>query len=192
MKKLFYTLLALTIIFSSCEKEEENNDSNNNNNNGTTSTSIVDVWNLDSVYDWGKASYYINFPSGQVVDEEFFYGWSVSNGSFASNEIEDVFEDLLSQSWEFLQNGQIVVNTVDAVCGYSSNTDFTYSITNNNQFQSNLFDDLVGLNKKFNIDALTPTSLELSYDLDSLTPNFGDYNYTLSHERHFFLKFSRN
>ena len=36
MKKLFYTLLALTIVFSSCEKEEENNDSNNNNSTPST------------------------------------------------------------------------------------------------------------------------------------------------------------
>ena len=84
MKKLLY-LLVLTIIFSSCEKEEENNDSNNNNNNGTTSTSIVGVWDLDSVYQWGKASYYINYPSGQVVEGESFFSWSVSNGYFTSD-----------------------------------------------------------------------------------------------------------
>ena len=197
MKKLLYTLLAISIIFSACEKEEENNDSNNNNNNGTTSTSIVDVWNLDSMYFWGKTSYYTNFPSGQVILAEGFSGWTVSNGYFTSDIDEnpgDGLENLLSSSWEFLQNGQMVINYVDAVCGYSSDTDFTYSITNNNQLDSDALYDMVGIIEypKFNIDALTLTSLVLSFDIDSLTPNFGSVNDTFHQEQHYFLKFSRN
>ena len=52
MKKLLYTLLAVTIIFSSCEKEEENSnsDNNNNNNNNNNSTLVLEqtVWQLQS------------------------------------------------------------------------------------------------------------------------------------------------
>ena len=42
MKKILYTLLAISIIFSACEKEEDNNSSDNNNNNNSTSFSIGD------------------------------------------------------------------------------------------------------------------------------------------------------
>ena len=196
MKKILFILISISLILSSCEDEETITPNNNNNNNGTTSTSIVDVWNLDSVYYWGKASYYTNFPSGQVILEEGFSGWTVSNGYFASDIDEmpgDGLENILSQSWEFLQNGQMVINTVDAVCGYSSTTDLTYSITNNNQLDSDALYDMVGIIEypKFNIDALTPTSLVLS-DIDSLTPNFGSGNDTFHQEQHYFYKFSRN
>ena len=53
MKKLLYTLLAISIIFSSCEKEEDNSNSyNNNNNNNNNNNSILvleqTVWQLQS------------------------------------------------------------------------------------------------------------------------------------------------
>ena len=45
MKKLLYTLLAVSIIFSSCEKEEENSSNNNSNNNSNnTNPSIGDFY----------------------------------------------------------------------------------------------------------------------------------------------------
>ena len=52
MKKLLYTLLAISIIFSACEKEEDNNSSvnNNNNNNNNNSNLVLEqtVWQLQS------------------------------------------------------------------------------------------------------------------------------------------------
>ena len=43
MKKLLYTLLAVTIIFSACEKEEESSSNNNsNNNNGSGNPGNLD------------------------------------------------------------------------------------------------------------------------------------------------------
>jgi hypothetical protein len=47
MKKLLYTLLAVSLIFSACEKEEENS-SNNNSNNNNNSASIEGLWMVTS------------------------------------------------------------------------------------------------------------------------------------------------
>ena len=50
MKKLLYTLLAVSLIFSACKKEEEEEPTNNNTN--ITVQNIVGVWNINSlVYD---------------------------------------------------------------------------------------------------------------------------------------------
>ena len=49
MKKLLYTLLAVSLIFSACKKEEEEP---TNNNTNITVQNIVGVWNINSlVYD---------------------------------------------------------------------------------------------------------------------------------------------
>ena len=72
MKKLFYTLLALTIIFSSCEKEEENNDSNNNNSTPSTFREIYDqtYWYSPSLNAYFKFSvnnlFYMSIPSENI------------------------------------------------------------------------------------------------------------------------------
>ena len=51
MKKLLYTLLAVSIIFSACEKEEASNNSSNNSIS-VTDQNIVGVWDINSlVYD---------------------------------------------------------------------------------------------------------------------------------------------
>ena len=45
MKKLLYTLLAVSIIFSACEKEEEETSNTGNNNTGNNTSSIIGKWN---------------------------------------------------------------------------------------------------------------------------------------------------
>ena len=45
MKNIIYTLLSLSLIFSSCKKEDDSPSNTNNNNN----TSIVGVWAPTSV-----------------------------------------------------------------------------------------------------------------------------------------------
>ena len=51
MKKLLYTLLAVSIIFSACEKEEKNSSNNNSNNNSTgTIADVVGEWQLEGIY----------------------------------------------------------------------------------------------------------------------------------------------
>ena len=59
MKKLLYTLLSISIIFSSCEKEEDNNNSNNNNNN-ITNLSIGD-------YHQGGVIFYLDGSGGGLI-----------------------------------------------------------------------------------------------------------------------------
>tara|TARA_B110000008_G_scaffold56223_1_gene55739 strand:+ start:140 stop:625 length:486 start_codon:yes stop_codon:yes gene_type:complete len=55
MKKLLYTFLAVSIIFSACKKEDEepNNSGNNNtgNNSSGTIADVVGVWNYVGHYD---------------------------------------------------------------------------------------------------------------------------------------------
>ena len=51
MKKLLYTLLTVSLIFSACKKEEEPNNSSNNSIS-VTDQNIVGVWDINSlVYD---------------------------------------------------------------------------------------------------------------------------------------------
>ena len=51
MKKLLLILIALPLLYSSCQKDEESNNSSNNNTNITVQN-IVGVWNINSlVYD---------------------------------------------------------------------------------------------------------------------------------------------
>jgi len=57
MKKLLYTLLAVSIIFSACKKEDEEPNNTGNNNTGNNTTSIVGIWDL-KYYEYD--SYYIN------------------------------------------------------------------------------------------------------------------------------------
>jgi hypothetical protein len=53
MKKLLYTFLAVSIIFSACEEEDAapTNTNNNNNNNTGNSSSLVGVWHFQGHYD---------------------------------------------------------------------------------------------------------------------------------------------
>ena len=55
MKKLLYTLLAVSIIFSACEEEDaaptNTNNNNNNNNSSGTIADVVGVWKFEGVYD---------------------------------------------------------------------------------------------------------------------------------------------
>jgi len=53
MKKLLYTLLAVSLVFTACEKEDEEPENTNNNGNNTNNTiaDVVGVWNLIGYYD---------------------------------------------------------------------------------------------------------------------------------------------
>tara|TARA_B100000767_G_C19411770_1_gene388278 strand:+ start:63 stop:536 length:474 start_codon:yes stop_codon:yes gene_type:complete len=53
MRKLLYTLLAVSLIFSACEKEDDTPSNTNNNGNNTTNTiaDVVGVWDFKGYYD---------------------------------------------------------------------------------------------------------------------------------------------
>ena len=123
MKKLLYTLLAVTIIFSACKKEEEPTNTNNSGNN-TNSNSIVGEWRteLDS-YDHhykiifyssgdsyhkpyvGNADYDFNCPY-EALDTEYlnFYDYPAwGNRYFKYNVAGNVLTitNLDGSSWEW-------------------------------------------------------------------------------------------
>ena len=51
MKKLLYTLFAVSVIFSACKKEDEEptNAGNNNNITGNTTATIIGAWTINTV-----------------------------------------------------------------------------------------------------------------------------------------------
>ena len=69
MKKLLYTLLAVSIIFSACEKEEEE-PTNNTNNNNSSLTFEETIWEVTSFVYFDNSSaqtFTVNIP---CTDEE--------------------------------------------------------------------------------------------------------------------------
>ena len=70
MKKLLYTLLAVSIIFSACKKEDEEptNNTNNNNSSLTIEETIWEVTSFVETYSSGQ-TFTVNIP---ITDEE---GW---------------------------------------------------------------------------------------------------------------------
>jgi hypothetical protein len=85
MKKLLYTLLAVSIIFSTCKKEDEeptNTGNNNNNNTGNTTATIIGEWNLKTM----GGEYTIDDGTLEVPDITFFPYESFLVGSGDSND----------------------------------------------------------------------------------------------------------
>ena len=98
MKKLLYTLLAVSLIFSACKKEEEPNNSSNNSIS-VTDQNIVGVWDINSlVYDginytvdpgFESAAYIINsdntFSQNVIFNGELdidYGNWNLSGSDF--------------------------------------------------------------------------------------------------------------
>ena len=91
MKKLLYTFLAVSIIFSACEKEEESNNSSNNNTNITVQN-MVGVWNITSlVYDDIDFVYVPGFTSASFIIH--------SDNNFSQNVIFDGELDIDEGIW---------------------------------------------------------------------------------------------
>ena len=62
MKKLLYTLLAVSIIFSACEKEEEEPTNTGNSNTGNTTATIIGAWTINTLVLESDTSSSIYFP----------------------------------------------------------------------------------------------------------------------------------
>ncbi len=85
MKKLLYTLLAVSLIFSACKKEDEApTNTANNNNSGNTTATIIGSWNVVSMaYD---------------ITEGFYTSGSYPNGSFTVTDITSGVENYALQN----------------------------------------------------------------------------------------------
>jgi len=104
MKKLLYTLLAVSIIFSACEKEEEEPTSNN-------SPSIIGVWTINTVVLESDTSssifspediYFpssLDFVSGGILYETFYNELDTNEWVIISDSlyIGDEGEDLIAK-----------------------------------------------------------------------------------------------
>ena len=62
MKKLLYTLLAVSIIYSACKKEDEEPTNSGNNNTGNTIATIIGAWTINTVVLESDTSSSIYFP----------------------------------------------------------------------------------------------------------------------------------
>ena len=87
MKQIFYTLLAVSIIFSTCKKEDLVPANTNNNN----SSSIEGLWTVNS-----------------VVSIEDGYTYTATNSS-------DIFSLTIPQTFEFFDNGAVNLGFLDEI-----------------------------------------------------------------------------
>jgi hypothetical protein len=99
MKKLLYTLLSVTIIFSSCEKEEESSSNNNSNNNSNNTTpSIGDFYQ-------GGVVFYLDGSGGGLICD-----------------IEDIASTLNQVRWGCINDGISGASSTNIGSGFSNST----------------------------------------------------------------------
>ena len=103
MKKLIYTLLTVSIIFSACEKE--NNGPTHIETNNNTSASIVGSWDVKEQQDLVNGGYYLGgYPNGNKI---ITY----------SNEVislpGDTSWNLQSLNWTFSSEGSLTEILID-------------------------------------------------------------------------------
>jgi len=91
MKKLLYTLLAVSIIFSACKKEDEEPTNSGNNNTGNTTATIIGAWTINTLI------LESNISSDTLSPEDIDF---ISNLNFTTNGI----------LYETYTNGEIDTN----------------------------------------------------------------------------------
>ena len=92
MKKLLYTLLTVSLIFSACKKEEEPNNSSNNSIS-VTDQNIVGVWDINSlVYDGINYTVVPGFESAAYIIN--------SDNTFSQNVIFNGELDIDYGNWD--------------------------------------------------------------------------------------------
>ena len=115
MKKLLYTLLAVSIIFSACKKEDEETNSSNNNNNNNNSTSIVGVWTPTSVT--------IDTSMTTIIDGETVNDLDGEIMTYSGTETTTPAEAGIDGNLEFTDNGLAIFDADDdtSIYSYSNN-----------------------------------------------------------------------
>ena len=108
MKKLLYTFLMLSFIFSACKKDENSSNSGSTNN---TSSSIIGGWDFAEMNSLNESGYYLGgYPNGTriITSAE---NQTVFPGDTGSPYIQSIF-------WEFKEDGNLnetFINTLGEV-----------------------------------------------------------------------------
>jgi hypothetical protein len=76
MKKLLYTFLAVSIIFSACDKDDDDTSDSGNNNTGNNTSSIIGKWNVMTQED----DYIEVDPTGDTMYANETYTFGVDEG----------------------------------------------------------------------------------------------------------------
>jgi hypothetical protein len=117
MKKLLYTLLAVSIIFSACKKEDEEPSNTNNN-----SASIVGGWDFTELHHIDAEGYYLGgYPNGTKVITD-----SADDIALAG----DTSLGIQSANWTFSSDGNLN-STVIETNGYVETDVYTYEQNGN-------------------------------------------------------------
>ena len=128
MKKLLYTLLAVSIIFSACDKDDDNtSDSGNNNNSGNTTATIIGLWERTSDYitytygylhptqgtevvtsttsesrnyPYNSETEFINFKSDGTYTSAYYFNGALNNTSTSNYYKLDNYLELITSTGE--------------------------------------------------------------------------------------------
>ena len=118
MKKLLYRLLAVSIIFSACEKENHTPNSGNTNN---TSSSIIGSWDVTeylSIYDEG---YFLSNGSKIITNNEqhtqligagqyiLIYQWTFFDNGYMSMYSYNIHGETDGDTMSYLKSGDALV-----------------------------------------------------------------------------------
>ena len=130
MKRLLYTFLALSFIFSSCKKEESNNSTNNSIS--VTNQNITGLWKVNSLY-------YNNIP---VVAPDYNCMYFVLHSdSFAQLEFNNNCNNINLMFPDNYEKGDWILNGSNLILEFDTYDEITWEITSFNGTTANL--DLV-------------------------------------------------
>jgi len=110
MKKLLYTLLAVSIIFSACKKEDEvtptNTNNTGNNNTGNNTSSIIGKWNaIYYSYDY--------YEDGEHLVGDVYFGVDLDETVPFYHLDFKINDELIITTWQYTDGGDelVYINT---------------------------------------------------------------------------------
>ena len=102
MKKILYTLLVISIIFSACKKEEEVTPANTNNT-GNNNSSIIGKWNaIYYSYDY--------YEDGEQFVEEVYFGEANADPFYQLN--FKINDELTITTWQETLAGDEIIDEI--------------------------------------------------------------------------------
>ena len=142
MKKLLYTFLCLTIIFSSCEKEEDNNNSNNN-----ISGSIIGVWKVEDGSTIVEEGYINSSGSEIITDTDISYTnttgyWHIKDNNTILTYIYENNDLFIYDTTSYTKNGNTLNISYTNSCGGSFPYDLTITELNNTNLNFTIFGEV--------------------------------------------------